>query len=90
MLRTASTDSHDTTPGRSGTTPAGRSDSKAVTSAPMTAKKSAEISLLAQTSMKLNQMGRSLKHEATKILTSNKITKQDEKRAAVINLECIL
>jgi hypothetical protein len=52
MLRTASTDSHDTTPGRSGTTPAGRSDSKAVTSAPMTAKKSAEISLLAQTSMK--------------------------------------
>jgi hypothetical protein len=90
MLRTASTDSHDTTPGRSGTTPAGRADSKAVTSAPMTAKKSAEISLLAQTSMKLNQMGRSLKHEATKILTSNKITKQDEKRAAVINLECIL
>jgi hypothetical protein len=56
----------------------------------MTAKKSADISLLAQTSMRLNQMGRSLKHEATKILTSNKITKQDEKRAAVINLECIL
>jgi hypothetical protein len=37
-------------------------------------------------------MGRALKHEATKILTAagNKLTKQDEKRAAVTNLECIL
>ena len=47
---------------------------------------------MAQTSMKLNQMGRALKHEATKILIEkgNKLTKQDEKRAAVTNLECIL
>lgn len=47
---------------------------------------------MAQSSMKLNQMGRALKHEATKILTDkgNKLTKQDEKRAAVTNLECIL
>jgi hypothetical protein len=37
-------------------------------------------------------MGRALKHEATKILTAggSKISKQDEKRAAVTNLECIL
>lgn len=41
--------------------------------------------------MKLNQMGRALKHEATKILTAaGKVDRQDEKRAAVTNLECIL
>ncbi|KAF1844958.1 uncharacterized protein K460DRAFT_365890 [Cucurbitaria berberidis CBS 394.84] len=94
MLRTNSTESYDATPGRSGATPAGaRIDAKAgPTSAPLNGKKQADISLLAQTSMKLNQMGRALKHEATKILTTagNKLTKQDEKRAAVINLECIL
>lgn len=94
MLRTNSTDGHDATPGRSGATPAGtKVDPKAgPTSAPLNSKKQAEISLLAQTSMKLNQTGRALKHEATRILTApgNKITKQDEKRAAVTNLECIL
>ncbi|KAL6702891.1 hypothetical protein ACN47E_000853 [Coniothyrium glycines] len=94
MLRTASTESNDTTPGRSGGTPASsKLDQKTgPTSAPLNNKKSADISLLAQTSIKLNQMGRALKHEATKILTmpSNRITKQDEKRAAVTNLECIL
>ncbi|KAI8943847.1 hypothetical protein NX059_001819 [Plenodomus lindquistii] len=93
MLRTASSESHDTTPGRSGTTPAGaKADSKAgPTSAPLAGKKQADIALLSQTSMKLNQMGRALKHEATKILTAGgKIDKQDEKRAAVTNLECIL
>lgn len=93
MLRTASSESHDTTPGRSGATPAGaKADPKAgPTSAPLAGKKQADISLLSQTSMKLNQMGRALKHEATKILTAGgKIDKQDEKRAAVTNLECIL
>lgn len=92
MLRTASSESHDATPGRSGATPGARADPKAgPTSAPLTGKKQADISLLAQTSMKLNQMGRALKHEATKILTAGgKIDKQDEKRAAVTNLECIL
>ncbi|KAF2633288.1 hypothetical protein BU25DRAFT_355497 [Macroventuria anomochaeta] len=94
MLRTGSSESHDTTPGRSGGTPANsRPDARpAPTSAPMNGKKQAEISLMAQTSMKLNQMGRALKHEATKLLTEkgNKITKQDERRAAVTNLECIL
>ncbi|KAH7371943.1 hypothetical protein BKA66DRAFT_572512 [Pyrenochaeta sp. MPI-SDFR-AT-0127] len=94
MLRTQSAESYDTTPGRSGTTPAGtKLEHRAgPTSAPLNGKKQADISLLSQTSMKLNQMGRALKHEATKILTapSNKISKQDEKRAAVTNLECIL
>lgn len=94
MLRTGSSESQDATPGRSGGTPASsRPDARsAPTSAPLTGKKQADISLMAQTSMKLNQMGRALKHEATKILTEkgNKITKQDEKRAAVTNLECIL
>lgn len=93
MLRTASAESHDSTSGRSVATPAGaKQDSKpGPTSSPLNSKKQADIALLAQTSMKLNQMGRALKHEATKILTSGgKITKQDEKRAAVTNMECIL
>lgn len=93
MLRSQSSESNDATPGRSGATPAGvKLEPKAgPTSAPLHGKKQADISLLGQTSAKLNQMGRALKHEATKILTSGgKITKQDEKRAAVINLECIL
>jgi len=94
MLRTGSSESQDATPGRSGGTPANaRPDARhAPTSAPLTGKKQAEINLMAQASMKLNQMGRTLKHEATKILMEkgNKITKQDEKRAAVTNLECIL
>ena len=94
MLRTGSSESQDATPGRSGGTPASsRPDARAApTSAPLTGKKQADISLMAHTSMKLNQMGRALKHEATKILTEKgqRLTKQDEKRAAVTNLECIL
>ena len=94
MLRTTSAESYDTTPGRSGATPAGvKLESRAgPTSAPLNGKKQTDISLLAHMSMKLNQMGRALKHEATKILiTAGKnLTKQDEKRAAVTNLECIL
>lgn len=93
MLRTHSAESYDATPGRSGATPAVKLEHRAgPTSAPLNGKKQADISLLAQTSMKLNQMGRALKHEATKILTAagNKVSKQDEKRAAVTNLECIL
>ena len=92
MLRAASSESHDVTPGRSGATPGARADPKAgPTSAPLAGKKQADIALLAQTSMKLNQMGRALKHEATKILTAGaKMDKQDAKRAAVTNLECIL
>ncbi|RMZ67170.1 hypothetical protein GMOD_00001057 [Pyrenophora seminiperda CCB06] len=92
MLRSQSSESNDTTPGRSGATPAGgKLDSRTgPTSAPLNNKKQADIALLGHTSAKLNQMGRALKHEATKILTSSKVTKQEEKRAAVTNLECIL
>ena len=92
MLRTQSAESYDATPGRSGSTPAGARPEKAAPTSVPNNKKQADISLLAQTSMKLNQMGRALKHEATKILTTagKKLTKQDEKQAAVINLECIL
>lgn len=94
MLRSQSSESNDATPGRSGATPAGvKMEHKAgPTSALLNSKKQADISLLGQTSAKLNQMGRALKHEATKILTAggSKISKQDEKRAAVTNLECIL
>lgn len=94
MLRTQSADSNDSTSGKSAATPAGiKSEGRpGPTSAPLNSKKQADIALLAQTSMKLNQMGRALKHEATKILTAagKQITKQDEKRAAVTNMECIL
>ncbi|CAE7194561.1 hypothetical protein PTNB73_08597 [Pyrenophora teres f. teres] len=92
MLRSQSSESNDTTPGRSGATPAGGKLESRVgpTSAPLNSKKQADIALLGHTSAKLNQMGRALKHEATKILTGGKITKQEEKRAAVTNLECIL
>jgi hypothetical protein len=94
MLRSQSSESNDATPGRSGATPAGaKMENKAgPTSAPLNNKKQMDISLLGHTSAKLNQMGRALKHEATKILTTggSKISKQDEKRAAVTNLECIL
>ncbi|KAF2033556.1 hypothetical protein EK21DRAFT_98243 [Setomelanomma holmii] len=95
MLRTASAESNDSTPGRSAATPAGiKSESKGgPTSAPASSKRQADMHLLAQTSMKLNQLGRALKHEATKILTNNsgkQVTKQDEKRGAITNMECIL
>ncbi|KAL6172571.1 hypothetical protein ACJQWK_01724 [Exserohilum turcicum] len=91
MLRSQSSESNDATPGRSGATPAGsRTEPKAgPTSAPLNSKKQVDIALLGQTSAKLNQTGRALKHEATKIL-NNASSKKDEKRAAVTNLECIL
>ncbi|KAF1918205.1 hypothetical protein BDU57DRAFT_547292 [Ampelomyces quisqualis] len=94
MLRTNSTESNDSTPGRSVSTPAGaKTEARGgPTSAPLTDMKPAGFNLLNQTSMKLNQMGRALKHEATKILQNagKSNTKQDEKRAAVTNMECIL
>lgn len=95
MLRTASTESNDSTPGRSVSTPAGvKVEGKGgPTSVPLTDRKQADFNLLNQTSMKLNQMGRALKHEATKILitaSGKPGSKQDEKRAAVTNMECIL
>jgi hypothetical protein len=94
MLRTASTESNESTPGRSVSTPAGvKAEARnGPTSAPVNDKKLVDISILNQVSMKLNQMGRGLKHEATKILhgAGKAATKQDEKRAAVTNMECIL
>ena len=95
MLRTNSIDSYDSTPGRSGTTPAGSKhlDPKVPpTSAPMNAKKQSDIQSLSQISMKLNQMGRSLKHEAQKVVLEkgSRASKEDLKRAAVTSLECIL
>ncbi|KAF2710823.1 hypothetical protein K504DRAFT_375879 [Pleomassaria siparia CBS 279.74] len=95
MLRGNSTEGYDSTPGRSGATPAGSKhmDSKAPsTSAPLNAKKQADIQSLSQISMKLNQMGRSLKHESQKAFLEkgSKATKEDLKRAAVMSLECIL
>lgn len=95
MLRTNSTEDYDSTPGRSGATPAGSKhpDPKAPpTSAHLNAKKQADIQSLSQISMKLNQMGRSLKHEAQKVVIEkgNRASKEDLKRAAVTSLECIL
>jgi hypothetical protein len=97
MLRTASTESQDSTPGKSGRsdTPdlgSKHLDVKAPTSAPMNSKKQMDISLLQHTSMKLNQKGRSLKHEAQKLEREKgtNLSKEDQKRAAVIGLECIL
>jgi hypothetical protein len=97
MLRTASTESHDSAPGKSGRsetpdTGSKQLDVKAPTSAPPNSKKQMDIALISRTSMKLNQMGRSLKHEAQKLEREkgNKLSKEDQKRAAVIGLECIL
>ncbi|KAF2443423.1 hypothetical protein P171DRAFT_37228 [Karstenula rhodostoma CBS 690.94] len=94
MFRTNSTESLHSTPGRSGATPTGaRLDPQAHTSMPpLGGKKQMDISLLQQSSMKLNQMGRSLKHEGQKLERDKaaKFTKADQKHAAVIGLECIL
>ncbi|KAJ4289553.1 hypothetical protein N0V90_010882 [Kalmusia sp. IMI 367209] len=94
MLRTNSTESHDSTPGRSGATPTASKhiDTKAPTSVPLSGKKQTDISLLQQLSMRLNQQGRSLKHEGQKLERdkAGKFTKPDQKQAAVIGLECIL
>ena len=94
MLRTTSAEGYDSTPGRSGTS-LGHSkhvDGKASTSALINSKKQTDITLLQHTSMKLNQMGRSLKHEGQKLEheKGGKFGKDDQKRAAVIGLECIL
>ncbi|KAL5390364.1 hypothetical protein DPSP01_001933 [Paraphaeosphaeria sporulosa] len=94
MLRTNSTESQHSTPGRSGATPTGaRLDPQTHASIPpLGGKKQMDISLLQQSSMKLNQMGRSLKHEGQKLERDKaaKFTKADQKHAAVIGLECIL
>lgn len=95
MLRTTSAESYDSTPGRSGTTLNNSTkhlDVKAPTSAPLNGKKQNDIAHMQHLSMKLNQKGRSLKHESQKFEheKGSKLTKDDQKRAAVMGLECIL
>ena len=95
MLRTNSTEGNDSTPGRSGATPAASRhlDPKApLPPIPLNAKKQVDIQSLSQISMRLNQMGRSLKHEAQKVIIEkgNKASKEELKRAAVTSLECVL
>lgn len=96
MLRTTSAEGFDSTPARSGTTPSSTSKHLEVkggaSSAPLDKKKQAEIQTLSQVSMKLNTMGRSLKHEAQRIVTESggHLSKEEQKRAAVTTLECIL
>ncbi|KAF2736831.1 hypothetical protein EJ04DRAFT_142601 [Polyplosphaeria fusca] len=93
MIRSSSAEGYDSTPGRSGATPAGSKhlDVKAPTSAPLGSKRQAESQALSQLSQKLNAMGRSLKHESQKILDKDKQgNKNDSKRAAVTSVECIL
>lgn len=94
MLRANSSEGFDVTPGRSGTTPTGSKflDVKAPTSAPLNSKKQLDFNALSQASQQLNQMGRSLKYEGQKMEREkgNKLSKEDQKRAAVIGLECVL
>ncbi|KAF2182716.1 hypothetical protein K469DRAFT_690466 [Zopfia rhizophila CBS 207.26] len=94
MIRTNSAEGYDSTPGRSGATPSGSKhvDGKvAPTSTPVNGKKHADIQTCQQTSMKLNTLGRSLKHEAQKFVDKGgQMSKEDHKRAAVTSVECIL
>jgi len=94
MIRANSAEGYDSTPGRSGITPSGSKhlDVKPPTSAPLNDKKQAEFQTLSQNSQKRNAMGRSLKHEAQKILTEKgkHLSKSDQKRVAVTSIECIL
>jgi hypothetical protein len=91
MIRTSSGEGIDSTV----TTPSSgmkNYDAKvAPTSTPVNGKKQVAKHPLQQISMKLNSLGRSLKHECQGILNKGKpISEEDSKRAAVIFLECIL
>ncbi|KAF2016492.1 hypothetical protein BU24DRAFT_202773 [Aaosphaeria arxii CBS 175.79] len=94
LLRTGSNEGTDSTPGRSGTpTNAKHLDVKTTpTSAPPSGKGKVDFQILSQVSMKLNQMGRALKHEAQKIVSDagGKLNKHDQKRVAITALECII
>ncbi|KAF2660132.1 hypothetical protein K491DRAFT_701740 [Lophiostoma macrostomum CBS 122681] len=94
MLRSNSMESYDSTPGRSGHTPAASKllDPKALpSSTPSSNRKQNEISALFQRSQKLNQLGRTLKHDAQKIVQEkgDKLTSGDQQRVAMLGLECI-
>ncbi|KAF2274264.1 uncharacterized protein EI97DRAFT_132555 [Westerdykella ornata] len=94
MLRTASVESTDSTPGRSGITPSNTRpmDPKVPLSASLSGRKQADSHLLSQISQNFNNMGRSLKHKAQNVLTEKgkQLTKGDSKVTSVINLECII
>ncbi|KAF2471327.1 uncharacterized protein BDR25DRAFT_313926 [Lindgomyces ingoldianus] len=94
MIRTTSAEGDDSTPGRSGVTPSSSKhlDVKpAPTSAPINGKKPADIHAFQRISMKLNTLGRSLKHESQRFVEKgSQISKDDQKRAAVTSIECIL
>lgn len=91
MLRTASAESYDSTPGKGTASAAPKHlEVKAPSSAPLNNKKQADISLLQHASMKMNTMGRSFKHEGQKLEREKLGKKEDQKLAAVIGLECIL
>lgn len=95
MLRTASAESNESTPGRAVTTPSSMKhlDAKGgPTSIPFSAKKQGDFQSLGQTSQKLNQMGRTLKYQAQEILAKKgkQLNVADQKRVAVTSLECIV
>jgi hypothetical protein len=90
LLRAQSTDGYDATPGKGNTPTTKHSDVKGPTSSPLNTKKQSDISLLQHASMKLNHMGRSLKYNSKKYEDEKGGKRDDQKRAAVIALECIL
>ncbi|KAF2003098.1 hypothetical protein P154DRAFT_520444 [Amniculicola lignicola CBS 123094] len=94
MSRMNSAEGFDSTPGRSGATPAGKlpNGKLAPTSAPINGKVQADIHALSQASMKLNALGRSLKHEVQKIMkeSGDRPSRKDAERAAITSVECIL
>jgi len=92
MIRTNSMEGNDSTPGRSGSTPSGPKipDSKPGPTSASVNGRQAESQAWALCSRKLNMLGRSLKHEAQKIAEKEKALKEDQMRAAVISIECVL
>ena len=92
MIRTNSVEGNDSTPGRSGSTPSGPKipDSKPGPTSASVNGRQVESQAWALCSRKLNMLGRSLKHEAQKIAEKEKALKEDQMRAAVISIECVL
>lgn len=96
MVRSSSDQGTTLTPGRSSTTPVGSSaktaESKATsTSAPSANRKLDERAAWSNLSKKLNNQGRSLKHESQRLTqnSSGKMAPGDMKKCAVLSLECI-
>ncbi|KAF2197333.1 hypothetical protein GQ43DRAFT_475535 [Delitschia confertaspora ATCC 74209] len=95
MLRTSSAEGYETTPGRGVATPSSglkKTNGKpAPTSTAVNAAKGADVEAIGRTSKKLNELGRSLKHECTKLGQNRKqMSDVDAKRVAITGLECIL